>query len=87
MDANGVSTLQESYNHLSPTGRLIVFGFHSNLPMGQAMLSPFEWIRMAKKASNMIKFDPMDLCTSNKSVLGMFFCIKQKINQKIKPKH
>lgn len=70
MDANGVSTLQESYNHLAPTGRLIIFGFHSNLPMGQAMLSPIQWIRMAKSLGKMPKFDPMDLTVSNKSVLG-----------------
>lgn len=70
MDANGVSTLQQSYDHLAPTGRLIVFGFHSNLPMGKAALDPSQWIRMARKASAMPKFDAMDLCTSNKSVLG-----------------
>jgi len=70
MDANGVSTLQQSYNHLAPTGRLVVFGFHSNLPMGRAALSPLEWIRMAVKMSSMPKFDPMDLTVSNKSVLG-----------------
>lgn len=70
LDANGVSTLQDSYDHLAPAGRLIVFGFHSNLPMGRAMLSPLEWLRMAKKASAMPKFDPMLLTVENKSVLG-----------------
>lgn len=70
MDANGVSTLQESYRHLCATGRLIVFGFHSNLPMGQEMLSPLEWIKMVRKAFSMPKFDPMDLVGENKSVLG-----------------
>ena len=70
MDANGVSTLQQSYDHLAPTGRLVVFGFHSNLPLGRDMLSPFEWIRMARKMHAMPKFDPMDLTTDNKSVLG-----------------
>jgi len=70
MDANGVSTLQHSYDHLAATGRLVVFGFHSNLPMGKAALNPFEWIKMARKASKMPHFDPMDLVTSNKSVLG-----------------
>ncbi len=70
MDANGVSTLQQSYDHLAPTGRLIVFGFHSNLPMGRHMLSPMEWIKMAKKMGSMPAFDPMDLTVENKSVLG-----------------
>ena len=70
MDANGISTLKQSYDHLAPSGRLIVFGFHSNLPMGNAMLSPLEWIRMAKKVVSMPKFDAMDLTVSNKSVMG-----------------
>ena len=31
-DANGVSTLKQSFAHLAPTGRLVVYGFHSMLP-------------------------------------------------------
>ncbi|EJK70112.1 hypothetical protein THAOC_08557 [Thalassiosira oceanica] len=69
-DANGVSTLRQSYDHLAPSGRLIVFGFHSNLPVGNDMLSPMEWIRMGIKMATMPKFDAMDLTVSNKSVLG-----------------
>jgi NADPH:quinone reductase-like Zn-dependent oxidoreductase len=57
MDSNGVSTIQESYNHLSMTGRLIVYGFHSNLPMGRDMLSPLEWVGMALKQQRMPQFD------------------------------
>lgn len=82
MDANGVSTLKESYNSLAPSGRLIVFGFHSNLPLGQAMLNPLEWIRMARKQSNMPTFDAMDLTVSNKSVLGFnlsFFAEEREV--------
>lgn len=70
MDANGVSTLNESYIHLAPSGRLIIFGFHSNLPLGRALLSPLEWLRMAGRMVSMPKFDAMDLTVSNKSVLG-----------------
>ena len=69
-DANGVSTLQDSFDHLAPTGRLIVFGFHSNLPMGNDMLHPLEWLRMIRKMTRMPKFDPMRLTATNKSVLG-----------------
>ncbi len=82
MDANGVSTLTDSYNSLAPSGRLIVFGFHSNLPLGQAMLNPFEWLKMAIKQSNMPKFDAMDLTVSNKSVLGFnlsFFADEREV--------
>ena len=69
-DANGVSTLKNSYDSLAPTGRLIVYGFHTNLPLGQTTLSPLEWIRMGAKQSRMPKFDPMDMTVSNKSVLA-----------------
>ena len=69
-DANGVSTLQQSYHHLSPTGRLIVYGFHSNLPIGRDRLSPWEWIQMAFRQSRMPTFDPMQMTVSNKSVLA-----------------
>jgi NADPH:quinone reductase-like Zn-dependent oxidoreductase len=31
-DANGVETLQQSYNHLAPAGKLVIYGFHSMLP-------------------------------------------------------
>jgi NADPH:quinone reductase-like Zn-dependent oxidoreductase len=69
-DPNGVSTLQDSFDHLCPTGRLVAFGFHSNLPMGRDSLNPMEWIRMIRKAAQMPAFDPMELVTSNKSVMG-----------------
>lgn len=82
MDANGVSTLKQSYDHLAPSGRLVVFGFHSNLPMGNAMLSPLEWLGMAKKVIGMPKFDAMDLTVSNKAVLGFnlsFFADEREV--------
>lgn len=86
MDANGVSTLQDSYDHLAATGRLVVFGFHSNLPMGRDMLSPVEWIRMARKQGSMPAFDPMDLVVDNKSVLGFnlsFFADEKEVVSKL----
>jgi len=70
MDASGVQTLLESYKHLAIGGRLIVYGFHTNLPVGKDCLSPFEWIRMAIKKNKMPLFDPMEMGTDNKSVFG-----------------
>ena len=70
MDSNGVATLAESYEHLAMTGRLVVFGFHTNLPMGKDCLSPIEWIRMARKVQRMPKFDPMEMGMSNKAILA-----------------
>jgi NADPH:quinone reductase-like Zn-dependent oxidoreductase len=70
MDANGAETLSESYQHLAMAGRLVVFGFHTNLPLGRDSLNPWEWIKMAARMTGMPRIDPMDLVTSNKSVLG-----------------
>jgi synaptic vesicle membrane protein VAT-1 len=70
MDPNGVDTLRQSYHHLAMMGRLVVFGFHTNLPLGRDMLNPWEWIKMAFKMRNMPTLDVMDLVQSNKSVLG-----------------
>ena len=86
MDSNGVSTLMDSYNHLCSTGRVIVFGFHSNLPMGKDMLSPWQWVQMGLKMSSMPKFEPMDMVVSCKSVLGFnlsFFSEEKELVTKL----
>lgn len=70
MDASGVATLQESYNHLALSGRLVVYGFHSNLPVGKDSLSPLEWLKMGQRMAKMPKFDPMKLVTHSKSIMG-----------------
>jgi len=70
MESNGVSTLTKSYQHLALTGRLIVYGFHTNLPIGRDMLSPWEWFRMAGQMSKMPKFDAMEMGSENKGVLA-----------------
>ena len=70
MDSNGVDTIEQSYMHLAMTGRLVVYGFHTNLPMGKDMLSPLEWIRMASKQQRMPKFDAMEMGSDNKAVLA-----------------
>ena len=42
-DANGVATLRQSYAHLAPTGRLVIYGFHSMLPHDGRL----NWMRLA----------------------------------------
>jgi NADPH:quinone reductase-like Zn-dependent oxidoreductase len=69
-DANGISTLSRSFRILASTGRLVVFGFHSNLPIGTDMLHPLNWLRMIWKMTMMPKFDAMDFVASNRSLLG-----------------
>jgi len=67
LDANGVATLRNSYRHLAPTGRLVVYGFHSMLVThagrpGRLRLV-MDWLRTPR-------FSPFDLTTRNRSVLG-----------------
>ena len=69
-DANGVSTLAATYGHLARCGRLVTYGFHSNLPMGAHRLNPLQWASMIFKMARMPRFDPMDMVLQSKAVLG-----------------
>jgi NADPH:quinone reductase-like Zn-dependent oxidoreductase len=66
-DANGVSTLRESYRHLRPTGRLVVYGFHGMLPRGRGKPNRlkllWDWLRTPR-------FDPLRMTNDNRSVLA-----------------
>eukprot|EP01041_Mallomonas_annulata_P000394 gene394-716_t len=69
-DANGVETLQDSYNRLTRCGRLIIYGFHTNLPKASHMLSPLQWMKMIYKLIITPKYNPMSLVVDSKAVLG-----------------
>eukprot|EP00756_Hemistasia_phaeocysticola_P018450 Hpha_TRINITY_DN15594_c2_g6::TRINITY_DN15594_c2_g6_i1::g.107781::m.107781 len=70
-DANGVETLQHSYDHLALGGRLVIYGFHTNLPLNAMSINPLSWLKMAGSMFwGMPKFQPMDLTVDTKSVLG-----------------
>ena len=66
-DANGVSTLRASFDHLRPMGKLIVYGFHSMLPKSGGWPNwfklGFDWLRTPR-------FSPLELTQVNKSVLA-----------------
>lgn len=66
-DANGVATLRQSYRHLAPTGRLVVYGFASMLPRAGQRRS---FVRLAYHWLRTPRFDPFDLTTKNRSVMG-----------------
>jgi synaptic vesicle membrane protein VAT-1 len=67
LDANGVSTLSQSYAHLRPTGRLVIYGFHSMMKLGAGRPNwpklAFDWLRTPR-------FNPLDLTNDNKSVMA-----------------
>ena len=67
LDANGVSTLKQSYAHLAPAGKLVVYGFHSMLPRRGGRPN------RAKLAWDMVRtprFHPLKMTTRNRSVLA-----------------
>jgi synaptic vesicle membrane protein VAT-1 len=65
-DANGVATLSESYRHLAPTGRLVVYGFHSMLPHDGRL----NWLRLGWNWLRTPRFNPLRLTQENRSVLA-----------------
>ena len=68
-DANGVSTLRQGYRHLAPTGRLIVYGFHSMLPRGDTRGRP-SWPRLVWAWLRTPRFSPLRLTGENRAVMG-----------------
>lgn len=66
-DANGVATLRQSYAHLRPTGRLIVYGFATMLPRGTGVPRwwslLWHWLRTPW-------FNPLRMTEQNRSVMA-----------------
>jgi NADPH:quinone reductase-like Zn-dependent oxidoreductase len=71
LDANGPSTLRQSYAHLAPGGRLVVYGFHSALPRSKAggggRLARLGTLR---RLLSLPRFDPLRMTRENRSVLA-----------------
>jgi len=67
LDANGVATLRQSYRHLAPVGRLVVYGFHSMLPKRGGIPGR---LRLAWNYWRTPCFSPFSLTTRNRSVMG-----------------
>ena len=77
-DANGVSTLRESYDHLRRPGKLVVYGFHSMLAKGSSRPS---WPRLAWTWLRTPRFDPLRMTNSSRSVLA--FNLSYFFDQKV----
>ncbi len=67
LDANGVATLRQSYRHLAPAGKLVVYGFQRMLSTRHGrpnrLRLAVDWLRTPR-------FSPFDLTTRNRSILG-----------------
>ncbi len=65
-DANGYTTLRQSFDLLAPGGRLLVYGFHQMLPRGGGLgllRLLWGWLRTPR-------FSPLAMTESNRSVLA-----------------
>eukprot|EP01047_Picozoa_sp_COSAG01_P061941 COSAG01_NODE_7800_length_3052_cov_2.179478_3_plen_429_part_00 len=69
-DANGVATMAQSWSHLAPCGKLIIYGFHSMLPRRGGVLGPWQWLRLAWDYLRTPRFNPLEMTATNRSVLA-----------------
>ncbi len=65
-DANGVETLAESYGHVAPGGKLVVYGFHSMLPRTGRV----NWLALARDWLRTPRFNPLKMSGQNRSVMA-----------------
>lgn len=66
-DANGFKTLKESYKHLRPMGKLIVYGSHDLLPKTGGKL---KLVQAGVGLLKTPKFAPLEMINANKGVIG-----------------
>ncbi len=67
LDANGVSTLGDSYKHLRRAGKLVVYGFHSMMPRTGGKPN---WPKLAIDYLRTPRFNPLDMTNDSRSVLA-----------------
>ena len=67
LDANGATSLNNSYRHLAPGGKLVVYGFHSMLPKGRGHPS---WPSLLWHYWRTPRFHPVRMTGQNRSVLA-----------------
>jgi len=67
LDANGVATLKDSYQHLAPMGKLVIYGFHTMLPRKGGRPN---WLQLAWNYLRTPCFNPFELTKQNRSVLA-----------------
>jgi len=66
-DANGPETLKKGYAHLRPTGKLIVYGFHTLLPKQGGRI---QYVKAALGLFAIPRFNPLHMTNENKSVVA-----------------
>ena len=67
LDANGVATLKQSYEHLRPAGKLVVYGFATMMPKTGGRPN---YLKLAVDYLRTPRFNPLDLTNESRSVLA-----------------
>lgn len=67
MDPNGIETLKESYRHLAPMGKLVIYGFHTMLSKGKGRASRLKLVWDYLRTPH---FNPLTMTSDNHSVLA-----------------
>jgi NADPH:quinone reductase-like Zn-dependent oxidoreductase len=65
-DANGAETLRQSFSHLRPMGRLVIYGFHTMMSHG-GIPNPFKLVWQYVRTP---RFDPLKMVDRNAAVLA-----------------
>lgn len=65
-DANGPSTLKQSYKHLKACGKLFSYGAHSMLPKEGGRV---KYLKLIKDYLRTPRFNPIDMTSENKSLI------------------
>ena len=65
-DANGVSTLKQSYQHLATCGKLVSYGAHSMFPKTGGRVN---YLKLVKDYLRSPRFNPIDMTSENKSLI------------------
>ena len=67
LESNGAETIKQSYAHLRPTGRMVVYGFTSMLSRGSGRPN---WLKLAWDFLRTPRFHPLEMVNVNKGVVG-----------------
>lgn len=67
LDANGIETLRQSYQHLRAGGKLVVYGFHTLFSKGRGTPN---WLKVAWAYLRMPRYNPLYMTNANHSILA-----------------
>ncbi len=66
-DGNGPATLKQSYKHLAPAGKLVIYGFHSMLSKRGGFPN---YLKLAVQYFRVPKYSPLNMTNENKSLIA-----------------